>query len=46
MKVVEDSVFKPCSTVGVDGRSKDLTGLLIQVQIGWNIPEFGFKPQV
>ena len=46
VKVVADSIFKPCSKVGVDGRADDLIGLLINVQIGWNIPEFGFKPQV
>jgi len=46
VKVVADSVFKSCSSVGVDGRSKDLTGQLIHVQIGWGIPEFGFKPQI
>ena len=41
-----DSIFKPCSERGVDSRSDDLIGQLILVQIGWDIPGFGFKPQV
>ena len=41
-----DSVFESCSQVGVDGRTEDLIGSLILIQIGWDIPEFGFKSQV
>ena len=41
-----DSVFESCSQVGVDGRKDDLIGSMILIQIGWDIPKFGFKPQV
>ena len=46
VKVVADSVFKSCANQGVDGRSHNLIGQLILVQIGWNIPDFGFQSQV
>ena len=46
VQVMGDSVFESCSKVGVDGRKDDLIGSMVLIQIGWDIPEFGFSPQV
>ena len=42
---VQISEDRPCAEIGVDSRT-NLTGSMVLVKIGWEVPEGSFLPQV